>query len=317
MNFCPATLCRPTLSKPAIAAATFIVSSLALSSSALAQTKAADSEPQIQNYSVDFEAKLLSDRRNRGISDSFNRAGAQLTMTAVHGSGFIGLMEVGTVSKDVFPDSNGWLVLGALGYRWGKHDSWHFGVGMAREWFPDAKVNDAPTGFDETFTPTGTTSTRFHTTYAVLEFGYKLLEGRYLYVTSEDLRGNNTATLCGGAYLPAILAGGDPTKGFTCYSQGFKHTGGSHLLDFDIKYPLNGQTKLTAHLGYQKLHNFSDGDLFDYKFGLIHTRWGLDFGAEVVGTSLKNRDLAVVTAANGTVKRLDQTIVLLSVGKRF
>jgi hypothetical protein len=296
------------------AAATFAAPVLAATT---ADTPKDNDEPKIASYSVDIEAKLLSDRRNRGISDSFNNPGAQVTITAAHESGIIGLLEIGSVSKVVFPEGNRLLVLGATGYRWGNHDGWHYGVGIAREWFPGAKAIDAPTGFDETFTPTGTVTTNFNTTYGVFEFGYKLLEARYLYVLSEDLRGNNTAVLCGSAYLPQVLAGGDPSKAIACYNQGFKHSGGSHLLDFDIKYPIAPKTKLTAHLGYQKTHNFRDADLLDYKFGVLRSEWGFDFGAEVVGAKLRNRDLAIVTDTNGHSKRLDQTALLLTVGKKF
>ncbi|UUZ49891.1 hypothetical protein LP420_07045 [Massilia sp. B-10] len=38
---------------------------------------------------------------------------------------------------------------------------------------------------------------------------------------------------------------------------------------------------MVGHIGFQKMRHFHDGDLFDYKFGVVHTRWGLDFGAEV------------------------------------
>lgn len=303
---------------PAPLAAALLWSMTMLHPAQAADAPSGSDEPKIASYSIDVEAKVLSDRRNRGISDTFNNPGAQMTITAAHESGFIGLLEVGTVSKDVFPEGNRLLVLGATGYRWGKHDGWHFGLGLAREWFPGAKAIDAPTGFDwSTFTPTGTVTTNFNTTYGVFEFGYKLLEMRYLYVMSQDLRGNNTAVLCGSAYLPQLLAGGDPSKAMACYDQGFKHSGGSHLLDMDIKYPIAPQTKLTAHLGFQKLHNFRDGDLLDYKFGVIRTEWGFDFGAEVVGANLRNRDLAIVTDSHGKSKRLDSTALLLSVGKRF
>jgi hypothetical protein len=304
---------------PLLPAALGVVATL-LCGSALAQASqpAQPDEPKLASYALDIEAKLVSDRRNRGISDSYNRPGAQITFTYAHESGVIALLELGSVSKDVFPESNGLLALVATGYRWGKHDGWHYGAGIARELFPKAKARDLPTGIDfSTGEPTGLVTTGFNTTYLVAEFGYKLLEGRYLYVASEDLRGNNTAVLCGSAYLPGLLAGGDPTKAINCYSQGFKHSRGSHLLDFDIKYPISGQTKLTGHVGFQQLHNFRDGDLFDYKFGAIHTLHGFDIGLEVIGASLRNRDLAIVTEASGKTKRLDQTALLLSIAKRF
>lgn len=275
-------------------------------------------EPVIQSYSLDVELKLSSDRRNRGTSDTFNKPGAEMTVTAAHESGLLGYLNVGTVKKEIFPNTNGWQVVGALGYRWGKPDAWHFGVGLAHEWFPSAKLNDMPSGIDWSMpAPTGFANTKFDTTYGVFEFGYGIVEARYLYVLSKDLRGNNTATICGSLYLPPVLAGGDPSKAIDCYGNGMKHSGGSHLLDVDVKYKLDGQNKLTAHIGYQKLRNFSGGDLFDYKFGIIHTRWGLDFGAEIVGASLKNSEYGVAFDANGKAERIDKTALLLTLAKRF
>jgi hypothetical protein len=275
-------------------------------------------EPTVQSYSLDIEAKVITDRKNRGVSDTYNRAGAELTMEAVHESGLVGYLQLGTVRKEIFPDTNGLQVTAALGYRWGNPDAWHFGVGVAQEWFPGAKVNDAPTGIDwSTGEPTGVTNTKFDTSYAVFEFAYGVIEARYLYVFSDDLRGNNTAIICGSTYMPAVLAGGDPSKAIACYDAGFKHSRGSHLLDVGMEHKLDGRNKLTAHLGVQKMRNFRDADLVDYRVGIVHTRWGLDFGAEVAGAKLRNRELAVVLDSAGNSRKVDRTAVILSLAKRF
>ncbi|MBI3228972.1 MAG: hypothetical protein HYZ45_01930, partial [Burkholderiales bacterium] len=279
---------------------------------------AADNEPKIQSYTLDFEAKFLTDRRNRGTSDTFNKPGVEFTMTAAHESGFIGLLQLGSVRKEIFPDSNEVQVLGALGYRWGKPDAWHFGVGIANEWFPGGKLNGIPGSIDwNAGAPTSLVDTKFDTTYGVFEFGYGIVEARYLYVLSEDLRGNNSATICGSLYLPAVLAGGDPTKAMQCYDGGLKHTGGSQLLDIDVKYKLDGQTKLIGHVGYQKMKNFSGGNIFDYKVVIVHTRWGFDFGLDLIGASLGNSEYGVAFDSNGNSKRIDKTVLVGSIGKRF
>ncbi|MDE2429510.1 MAG: hypothetical protein KGM99_12320 [Burkholderiales bacterium] len=291
---------------------------IAITFSGAAQRAFAQTEPVIQSYSLDVEAKLLSDRKNRGISDTFNGPGAEINITAVHESGFVGYLQLGTVSKTLFVGGNGAQVTAALGYRGGQSDAFHYGVGFAQEWFPGAKVENAPTNIDwATGEPTGLVDTKFDSSFALIEFGYGILEGRYLYVLSKDFRGNNTATLCGGTYLPAVLAGGDPANAISCYGDQYKNSGGSHLLDLDMKYALNGQTKLLAHLGYQKIKNFSGLDAWDYRLGLLHTRWGLDFSAEVVGAHLNNRDFAVVTDSSGQSKKMDRTTLVLAVAKRF
>ncbi|WP_338849111.1 TorF family putative porin [Massilia sp. W12] len=285
---------------------------------AAATPAVAADEPKIQSYVLDIEAKILSERRNRGTSDTFNRPGAELNFTLAHESGWVGLLTLGSVKKEIFPDSNGWQILAATGYRWGKPDAWRFGVGLAQEWFPSAKLNGLPSGIDWSIpAPTGLANTKFDTTYGVFEFGYGALEGRYLYVLSKDLRGNNTATICGSLYLPAVLAGGDPSQAMDCYGSGMKHSGGTHLLDLDYKHRLDGQSKLLLHLGYQKLRNFSGGDIWDWKIGVTHQRFGLEFGAEVVGARLRNAAYGVAFDANRQSHRIDKTALVLSLAKKF
>lgn len=275
-------------------------------------------EPIVQSYSLDIEAKALTDRKNRGVSDTYNRPGAELTMEAVHESGLVGYLQLGTVRKEIFPGTSGLQVTGALGYRSGNPDGWHYGVGVAQEWFPGAQVNEAPTGIDwATGQPTGVTNTRFDTTYGILEFAWGVLEARYLYVLSEDLRGNNTAIICGSTYMPAVLAGGDPGKAMACYEGGLVHSRGSQLLDIGVEHKLDGRSKLVAHIGFQKVRNFRDADLVDYKLGIVHTRWGLDFGAELAGAVLRNRELAVVPDSSGNSRKVDRAAIILSLAKRF
>lgn len=291
---------------------------IAVLASAVNLAHASGDEPALQSYSLDIEAKVLTDRKNRGVSDTYNRPGAELTMKAVHETGIVAHLQLGTVRKEIFPNSNGLQVTSALGYRWGRPEDWHFGLGAAQEWFPSAEVNNAPTGFDwNTGEPTGVTNTKFDTTYGIFEFAYGIVEARYLYVLSKDLRGNNTATVCGSTYMPAVLAGGDPSKAIACYDGGFRRSRGSHLLDINIEQKLNGQTKLVWHLGFQQMRNFRDADLVDYKVGVVHTRWGLDFGAEVAGAKLRNRELAVVLDSEGKSKKVDRTALILSLAKRF
>ena len=304
---------------------TLIYSTLALAalSSAAVCHAAPAEEPKLQSYSIDFELKAMSDRRTRGVSDSYKRPAAEFTVNAAHESGLVGFLQLGTVSKTLFPAGNGGSITGAVGYRSGDPERFHYGLGVAKEWFPSAHA-EAPTGVDwETTATTGVPSftgladTRFDTSYLVLELGWGRLEGRYLYVLSRDFRGNNTATLCGSTYLMPALLGGDPSQAINCYGSGPQQSGGSHLLDLDYKYPLNGQTKLLAHVGYQKVKNFSGIDGWDYRLGAVHTRWGLDFSAELVGAALRNRDFANVADANGNTRRVDSTTVVLSVAKRF
>lgn len=293
----------------------------ALCTPVLAASAAADEATQ--SYSLDFELKYQTDRRTRGVSDTYNDAGAEFTVTAAHESGALALLQIGSVSKTLFPNGNGMTILGALGYRNGTASGWRYGVGLAQEWFPGASA-DAPTGVDWMTTAmtgeptfTGMANTSFDTRYLLLELGYGMLDARYLYVLSQDFRGNNTATLCASTYLPMALMGGDAEPAMRCFGDGMRHTGGSHLLDLDLRMPLNGQTKLIAHLGYQQVANFSDLDGWDYRLGLVHTRWGTDFSIEWVGALLKNRDFANVTDTDASQRRVDAPRIVLGVAKRF
>ncbi len=288
-----------------------------LSGAAFAQSAAAPApdEPKIQSYAIDTEVKLSSDRKTRGVSDTFNRPGAELTVDAVHESGLLAHLQLASVSKVVFPYSNRLNTTLALGWRGGSPEGLHYGAAVAHEWFTRARA-DAPTGFDELMNPLGMASTRFNTNYLVGELGYGIFTARYLYVTSKDFRGLNTSTVCAG-YLPAVLAGGDPTAAMGCYGAGFKNSRGSQLLDLDMAYPLNGSTQLIGHLGWQYVRHFSAMNTVDFRLGIEHTRWGFVFGAEVAGAKVRNRELFVATDEGGTSRRLDRTALILSLAKRF
>lgn len=303
----------------------FTLSTLALSAllaTPLAHAATPD-EPALQSYSLDFELKAMTDRRNRGVSDSYNQPALELTLNAAHESGWVGLLQFGTVSQTLFANGSGNQITAALGYRRGDPDGFHYGLGLAQEWFPGAHAQ-APTGVDWVTTMgtgvptyTGQWDTAMDTSYLVLEFGWGQLEARYLYVLSPDFRGSNTATLCGSTYLEAALTSGEAAAAMDCYGDGPQRSGGSHLLDLDYTHRLSGQTKLVAHLGYQSVKNFSGLSGWDYRLGVTHTRWGLDFSADLVGATLGNRDFTNVADSQGAKRRIDGNTVVLGIAKRF
>jgi len=279
----------------------------------------APGEPEIQHYAIDMEAKVLTDRRTNGLSDTYLRPGAEFTMTAAHESGFLAYLQLGSVARANFPESKRYTALTAVGYRWGNPEGWHFGVGAAQEMFPGSKVS-APK--NPLVDANDTIDTRFDTTFGLFEFGYGILEGRYLYVLSKDFRGNNTAVVCGSRYgtelnTYATTGEGDPTAGAACYGDSVQHSGGSQLLSLDLKYPLTPQTKLLAHVGYTQVANFSQINTTDYKLGVLHTRWGLDFGLEAVAATMNDRSYAITYDTYGHSKRIDRTALVASVAKRF
>ncbi|MGE5452117.1 MAG: TorF family putative porin [Acidobacteriota bacterium] len=289
------------------------------SAGSLQAQAAASDEPVIQSYAIDYEAKLLTDRRTNGLSDTFLRPGAEFTVNAAHESGLIGYLQLGSVARANFPESKLWTAVAAVGYRWGNPQGWHYGVGLAQEMFPGAQVKDAPK--NPFVDPTDTINTRFDTTFAVLELGYGIVEARYLNVLSKDFRGNNTAVVCGSRFGPEFEAymGGlaDPAQAMACYGDSVQHSRGSQLLSIETRYPLAHDTKLVAHVGYTEVKHFSQVTTLDYKLGVAHTRWGLDFELDAVAASMKDRSYAVTYDVYGHTKRINRTALVASIAKRF
>ncbi len=278
-----------------------------------------DGDPaSASSYSLDIEASVLTDRRSRGVSDTFGRPGAQVTATLAHASGWVGVLEIGSVSKHQFLNGKGVSVLAAGGYRWGDPDAWHFGIGAAREMFPGSYF-DAPTSlglvFDGDGNPVGATPgpvvrSNFNSTYAVLEAGYDALEFRYLNVRSRDYRGANTSSVCpflsdGAAVLP-------------CYLNGDRHTRGTQLVDADWRYNLPASIRLNLHLGYQFVSNFKELDDLDWGARLTRAlSKGLEISLGVVGARTRDHALFLAANSDGTTRRLDRTALVASVSQRW
>jgi len=282
---------------------------------------AAPGEPEIQTYSLDMEAKVLTDRRTNGLSDTYRRPGAEFTVTAAHESGFLGYLQLGTVAKESFPDGNKTTALAAMGYRWGKPEGWHFGAGAAHEMFPGSSVelhdNEIAYAMGG---PAELVKTNFDTTFGLFEFGYGIVEARYLLVLSKDFRGNNTSVVCGAAAQIGMIenGGADLSQAMSCYDRGYHNSRGSQLLQVEAKIPLNGSTKLVTHIGYTAVRNFSFLNTLDYKLGVSHTRWGFEFEADIVGGSMRNSYYGKTATTDGTsVKRIDEPALMASIAKRF
>ncbi|KTS97881.1 hypothetical protein NS376_17320 [Pseudomonas oryzihabitans] len=273
---------------------------------------AAQADDDLASYSLTVTPRLLSDVRTRGISDSLNRPGAKVTLELAHESGLIGLAEFGTVSKKQFLDGDGASVLLAGGYRFGDPEAWHFGVGLAGEFFPGAHFK-APSRIDpETGEPGGVHSTNYNSQFAVLEIGYGALQGRILNVLSENYRGANTAGVCGAQ----LQFNADPTKGLECYAKGEHNSRGSLLYDLDYRYELTPRTSLKLHAGYQQIRNFSEANFSDYGVGLVHRHWGFDFGLDYLSPHTRARELYL--AEDGDHQRAtDEARWVLSVARPF
>lgn len=264
------------------------------------------------SFAVTTELKVTSDQRSRGVSDSFNRPGAKLSVQAAHESGFVGLAEFATVSKKQFLGGEGLGVTLAGGYRFGDPEGWHYGVGLATELFPGASF-EAPHGFDmSTGTPTDWRSTKYDSAFAVAEIGYGALEARAMNVISKTYRGANTGGVCGT--MLSLMA--DPMPGLACYARGDHGSRGSWLFDLGYKIDLNPTTALNLHGGYQKIANFKEANFADYSVGITHKRWGFNWSAEWMTTRTKVRELYI--ALDGDKARAtDNSRLVVSVARSF
>jgi hypothetical protein len=288
-------------------------------------TLAADRE--VASYQVDTEVKILSDQRTRGISDSVMRPALKLGVEIAHESGMVAIANIVNVSKKAFPNGNGTDITVGAGYRFGNPEGWHFGIGLAAETFPGAKVN-APHSIDPTVLlsdpnadPTfDKRDTNFNSQFAVLEVNYGNLEGRILNVISKTYRGADTGTVCGALlqYSQDQLTDlFDPNSKLNqCYARGDNNSRGSMLYDLDYKIGIAPATTLILHAGYQKVKNFKEADFTDYSVGITHKRWGFEWAAEYVQTQTKAAELYMVQDGD-KVRRVDNDRLILSVSRKF
>ncbi len=270
------------------------------------------SAQETASYAVTTDVKLTTDQRSRGVSDSFNRPGAKVSVQVAHESGLVALAEFATVSRKQFLDGAGLGVTLAGGYRFGDPEGWHYGLGLATELFPGAKFQ-APHGFNmETGEPGDWRSTRYNSAFAVAEIGYGNLEARVMNVISKTYRGANTGGVCGT--MLSLMA--DPTPALECYARGDHNSRGSWLFDVGYKHPLNPTTTLNLHAGYQRIANFKEANFSDYSVGVTHKHWGFNWTAEWMTTRTRVRELYV--AMDGTRARAtDKSRVVLSVSRSF
>lgn len=279
---------------------------------ALAASCAHAKDDGVASYAIDPSVQFVTDVRTRGISDSLLKPGVRLAVNAAHESGLVGLAELVTVSNQQFLNGDGLGITLGGGYRFGNPDGWHFGVGLATEIFPGASA-EAPQSFDfENFVPTDFRSTKYDSTFAVLEAGYGAIEFRALNVISSTYRGANTGGVCGSmlAFNP------DPTPGLNCYARGEHDSRGSWLFDLDYKHPIDATTTLNLHAGYQKVANFAEADFSDYRIGITHKRWGFEFSADYVTTRTKTPELFLVQDG-ASVRATDNSKLVLGVARHF
>lgn len=273
---------------------------------------AVHAQEETASYVLEPTIKLTSDVRNRAISDSLSLPGVRLSMNVAHESGIAGFVELASVSKQQFLGGNGFSAVAGVGWRTGNPDGWHFGIGTAVELFPGASF-EAPHAFDmDSFTPGDMRTTKYDSSFLALEAGYGALEFRALNILSDTYRGIDTGGVCG----TLLQLNPDPMVGINCYARGDKNSRGSWLLDVNYKIPLNAQTAVNLHAGFQRIRNFDEANMDDYAISITHKRWGYEFTAEWLIAQTKARELYLAQDGNQLVVT-DNNKLVLTVSRKF
>ena len=89
---------------------------------------------QIQSYAIDTEVKLSSDRKTRGVSDTFNRPGAERRWMPCT-SPVCSPTSAGVRQQADFPQQQPAQPHTGTGWRGGNPEGLHYGAAVAREWF--------------------------------------------------------------------------------------------------------------------------------------------------------------------------------------
>lgn len=97
---------------------------------------------------------------------------------------------------------------------------------------------------------------------------------------------------------------------------GGKSSKGSYYLDLTYATEILPKTTLTAHVGYQKVKNYSDLNYTDYKIGVTYDWTGWLLGAAFVGTNAKEA-FYTYSDGSGKTKFVGGNTLVLSVGKTF
>jgi hypothetical protein len=273
---------------------------------------AVHAEEETASYVIEPTVKITTDVRNRAISDSLAQPRVRLGLNVAHESGIAGFVELASVSEKQFLGSSGYSAVIGMGWRTGDPDGWHYGVGAAAELFPSASY-EAPNSFDlATFTPGDVRRTKYDSSFVALEAGYGALEFRALNIVSDTYRGINTGGVCG----TLLALNPDPMVGINCYGRGDQNSRGTWLFDVDYKIPLNPQTTLNLHAGFQRVKNFEEANLDDYSIGITHKRWGFEFTGEWLIAQTKARELYLAQDSNQMIAT-DNNKLVLTVSRKF
>ncbi|KAB2900329.1 MAG: hypothetical protein F9K35_07075 [Burkholderiaceae bacterium] len=260
---------------------------------------------------------IVTDSRERGLSNSAGRPAARASIEWLHASGAFAELELLSISKHQYPQGLGMRMQAAGGYRWGDPDGWHYEAGGQYSRFPGSTLKGGsgyhlvldPEGgdiIDATLIPAQTSPT---TAELFGRISYQNLSVRYYHTVSRNFYGIGTNTVC-----PAIP---DFEASFECFQGGARNTRGSGYLEWAYLHRLSKAASLELRLGYQRVRNFHDFNTRSFSLEYRHLWRDYEFSVAAVGARARSREVYEVDVGGGQQRNSARTRLVLGVSHRF
>jgi hypothetical protein len=244
-------------------------------------------------HTVTGNMAIVSDYRFRGISQTFNGPAIQGGIDYSHSSGFYLGNWDSNVSGLSYNNGSSIEMDFYGGWRGEIGSGFTLDAGLLQYYYPNAKIVSA------------TTDTKYDTLEAYIAGGWKWFTLKYSYATTPWF-GVKTETF-GGACNK---------DGVDCFAADPGSSKGSGYIDLSGSYELMPKLSLVAHIGNQKVKNYSKLDYTDWKIGLTYDLNGWALGAAYVDTNADEK-WYYLTDGSGRTKELGKSTLVLSVSKSF
>lgn len=240
---------------------------------------------------------FISDYVFNGISQSYRSPALQGNFEYEHSNGlYVGTWASNISGNQYTNASMEWDIY--AGYRGAASADIAYDVGLMTVTYPGGKTAD----------PTTSVYKRWDTAEVVVGATWKKKLNVKLTYTLTDWYGINNS-----GYAPTMWADGSTTADSAAADLGSK---GSTYVEANYTHEVSDSLKLIAHVGHQKIQNFSKLDYTDYKLAVSKNYKGFDFGLAYTTTNATDNNLYHVKA-NGDDKVLSGNILAASVTRTF
>lgn len=255
---------------------------------------AADAAP-VPDYIITGNVGFVSDYVFNGISQNFRSPALQGGFDYVRTSGvYLGTWASNISGNQYTNASLEWDFYG--GYNGKVNDDLGYNAGLISVIYPGGKA----------FTTTPNSYRKWNTTEAIAGATWRGLNVKYTY-TLTDWYGISTS-----GFTPVMLADNSSTAD----SAGELSSKGSGYLEANYTLGIAEGSSITAHVGHQKIRNFSKLSYTDYKLAVSKTYAGFNVGLAYTRTNATDNTLYHVIL-NGDDKKLSGSIFALSAGRSF